>query len=132
MRVLTWLAVNVIALAAAVWWMDGLSIDFDSHPTRLKKIAALVVIGAIFGIVNRYVRPLAKLLSFPAIILTLGLFLLVVNAAMLGLTAWITRHLDSTLGFHLHVAGFWTAVGGGIVIAIASWITSSVIEKVTD
>jgi putative membrane protein len=76
----------------------------------------LVFAGLLLGIVNAIVRPFALLLSLPALIFTLGLFLLVVNAAMLGLVALLLP------GFH--IAGFWTAVGGAIIVSIVSWVGS--------
>ena len=66
--------------------------------------------------VNAIVRPFALLLSLPALIFTLGLFLLVVNAAMLGLVALLLP------GFKIDT--FWTAVGGAIIVSIVSWIGS--------
>lgn len=132
MRWVTWLTVNVIALAAALWLLDGLAIDYDHPPTRIRKIVAIVVIGALLGVINKFVRPIVTILSVPAIILTLGFALLLVNAAMLALTATVTRHFGPDLGFHLHVAGFWTAVVGGLIITIASWLTSLVIDKLAD
>lgn len=132
MRWVTWLAVNVIALAAALWLLDGLAIDYEHPPTRMKKILAIVVIGAVMGLINKFVRPIVTILSLPAIILSLGLALLLVNAAMLGLTALVTRHFGHDLGFHLHVAGFWTAVVGGLIITIASWAASMVLDSLTD
>jgi len=76
----------------------------------------LIFAGLLLGVVNAIVRPFALLLSLPALIFTLGLFLLVVNAAMLGLVALLLP------GFH--IAGFWTAVGGAIVVSIVSWVGS--------
>ena len=76
-----------------------------------------------FTLVNLVVRPVVALLSLPFYILTLGLFFLVVNALMLLLTGWITSFTD----YGLRVDGFWTAVLGGLVIAIASWILHLVI-----
>jgi putative membrane protein len=64
------------------------------------------------------VRPIVKLLSLPLILLTLGLMVLVINALMLLLTSWVCGRLG--LGFH--VAGFWTAVGGALVVTVATWI----------
>ena len=66
--------------------------------------------------VNAIVRPFALLLSLPALLLTLGLFLLVVNAAMLGLVALMLP------GFQ--IAGFWTAVGGALIVSLVSWVGS--------
>jgi putative membrane protein len=62
------------------------------------------------------VRPFALLLSLPALLLTLGLFLLVINAAMLGLVALMLP------GFR--IMGFWTAVGGALIVSVVSWIGS--------
>jgi putative membrane protein len=67
--------------------------------------------------VNFLVKPIVKLLSLPVLILTLGLFTLVVNALMLLLTSWLADKFD--LSFH--VEGFWTAVGGALIISIVSW-----------
>jgi putative membrane protein len=64
------------------------------------------------------VKPILQILSIPFIIITLGLFLLVINAGMLLLTGWFAKQFD--LGFHVN--GFWTAVGGAIVITIVTWI----------
>ena len=63
-------------------------------------------------------KPILQILSIPFIIVTLGLFLLVINAGMLLLTGWLAEQFD--LGFH--VDGFWTAVGGAIVITIVTWM----------
>jgi putative membrane protein len=133
MRWVTWLTVNIVALAAALWLLDGLAIEYNHPPSDGKKILAVVLIGALLAVVNKFVRPIVKVLAIIPAILTLGLALLLVNAAMLALVATITNHFNpDTLGFHLHVAGFWTAVGGGIILTIASWATSLVIDKITD
>ena len=73
----------------------------------------LLWIALIFGLVNVVVGPILRLVSLPLIVLTLGLFLLVVNAALLGITAWLSSRLD--------VDGFWPAVLGGLLISIFSW-----------
>jgi putative membrane protein len=75
---------------------------------------SLLWIAVVFSIVNLIVGPILRLLSLPFIVLTLGLFLLVIDAALLGLTAWLTNDLD--------VDGFWYAVLGGLLIAIFSWL----------
>jgi putative membrane protein len=82
-------------------------------------VAQLIVAAVVLGIVNGLVRPIAFLVTFPLTVLTLGLFLLVLNAAMLGLVALIVP------GFH--VEGFWTAVGAALVVSLVSWIGSSAI-----
>ena len=96
-----------LGLWAATEMLDGLSID---------KPTTLVFAGVLLGIVNAIVRPFALLLSLPALLFTLGLFLLVVNAAMLGLVALMLP------GFHID--GFWTAVGGSLIVSVVSWVGS--------
>ncbi|MFE6620566.1 phage holin family protein [Streptomyces sp. NPDC008086] len=105
---------NAGALAVAVWLIDKITLTGDSTG---KKIGTLLVVALIFGLVNFVVKPIVKLLSLPLLILTLGLFTLVVNALMLLLTSWLADRFD--LSFH--VEGFWTAVLGGLIISIVSW-----------
>ena len=70
----------------------------------------------LLGVVNAIVRPIAVVLTFPITIFTLGLFLLVVNAGMVGLVAWMLP------GFHID--GFWTALLGALVVGLTGWIGS--------
>jgi putative membrane protein len=119
MRFLTWLAVNALALGAAAWILDGITL---SGGTDTDKVLTLVIVGAIFGVITSFVRPVVRLLSLPLIVLTLGLMLLVINALMLLLTSAIADGID--LGFH--VDGFWTALWGSIVISIASMILEAI------
>jgi putative membrane protein len=114
-RVLIWVLVNALALAAATWLLGGITLTGSTPGHRA---ATLVVVALIFGVVNAVVRPIVKLLSLPLILLTLGLMVLVINALMLLLTSWVCGRLG--LGFH--VAGFWTAVGGALVVTVATWI----------
>jgi putative membrane protein len=119
MRFLLWVTVNALALAAATALLDGIRL---TGATTEDKVVTLVVVAIIFGLVNAVVRPVVKLISLPFIILTLGLLVLVINALMLMLTGWLSKQL--TLGFR--VDGFWTAVLGGIVIMIATWVLEAV------
>ncbi|HZG02001.1 MAG TPA: phage holin family protein [Streptomyces sp.] len=105
---------NAVALAVAVWLLDDITLSGGDTGNR---VLTLVLVALIFGLVNVVVKPIAKLLSFPVLILTLGLFTLVINALMLLLTSWLAGLAD--LSFH--VEGFWTAVLGGLVISIVSW-----------
>ncbi|MGK5698037.1 phage holin family protein [Streptomyces sp. URMC 128] len=105
---------NAGALAVAVWLLDKITLTGDSTG---KKAGTLIIVALIFGLVNFLVKPVVKLLSLPLLILTLGLFTLVVNALMLLLTSWLADKLD--LSFH--VEGFWTAVLGGLIISVVSW-----------
>ncbi len=96
-----------LGLWAATAILDGITID---------SALTLILAGLLLGLVNAIVRPFALLLSLPALLLTLGLFLLVINAAMLGLVALLLP------GFK--IAGFWTAVGAAIIVSVVSWIGS--------
>lgn len=122
MKLLLWVVVNALALAAAAWLLDGIAVTGDSPEDRA---LTLVLVAVIFGVVNTVVAPVVKLLSLPFIIVTLGLFLLVINALMLLLTGWISR--ETGLGFS--VDGFWTAVLGAIVITLASWALRAVLPE---
>lgn len=108
---LAWL-INAVALFAVPYLMQSVSVD--SIGTAL--IAALVL-----GLVNALVRPVLVLLTLPVTLLTLGLFIFIIN----GLMFWVVAQLVS--GFH--VAGFWSAVGGAIVYSIISWALSALILK---
>lgn len=103
-------AIVAVGLWLATKIFSGLTFD---QPTVLLAAALLL------GVVNAVVRPIAILLTLPLTLVTLGLFLLVVNAAMIGLVALI---LD---GFR--ISGFWTAVGTSIIVSITSWIGSGLI-----
>jgi putative membrane protein len=96
-----------LGLWAATEMLDGLTID---NPTTL------ILAGVLLGVINAIVRPFVLLLSLPALLFTLGLFLLVINAAMLGLVAFLLK------GFHID--GFWTAVGGSLIVSVVSWVGS--------
>ena len=94
--------------AFALWATTQLVQGIEVRGLLLPLLAALA-----FGLVNAVVRPVVALLSLPLTIVTLGLFLLVVNAAMLGLTALLVP------GFH--IAGFWPALWGALVMSIVAW-----------
>lgn len=119
-RFLGWLVVNALALGAAIWLFQGITLR---GATTTDRVVTLVVVGGIFGLVSSVVKPVLKVVSFPFIILTLGLLLLVINALMLLLTSWIAGRLD--LGFH--VSGFWVAVFGSIVISLAGMVLNAVV-----
>jgi putative membrane protein len=78
-------------------------------------------IGLIFGVVNATVGPVLRLLSLPFVVLTLGLFLLVINAALLGLTAAISNRLT--------VDGFGTALIGGLILALVGWAADQLLDR---
>ncbi|MGH7736211.1 MAG: phage holin family protein, partial [Gemmatimonadales bacterium] len=81
-------------------------------------IIRLFLVAAVFGAVNAVLKPLLSVLTCPLIILTFGLFALVVNALLLELTAWLSTYWG--LGFR--VSGFWPAFWGGLVVSISSTV----------
>jgi putative membrane protein len=103
---------NAAALWMAAHFISGL--DFSGGPVRL------FLVAAVFGVVNSLLRPLLTVLTCPLIILTLGLFTLVINAVMLLVTGWLSQRWD--LGFS--VSGFWPAFWGGLVVGIVSFVLS--------
>jgi putative membrane protein len=114
-RFLIWVLVNALALAAATYLLTGITLTGATHGDQA---LTLVLVAVVFGVVNAVVRPVVKLLSLPFIILTLGLLVFVINGLMLLLTSWVSGQIG--LGFH--VDGFWTAVLGGLVVMVASWV----------
>lgn len=105
---------NAAALAVAVWILDKITLTGGSTGG---KALTLIIVALIFGLVNVVVKPIVKVLTFPLFILTLGLITLVVNALMLLLTSWVAGKIHVSF----HVEGFWTAVLGGLIVAIVSW-----------
>jgi len=103
-------AITALSLWVASQLLPGL--QFSSG-------AKLAIAAVLLGLVNAVVRPIAFILTLPITVLTLGLFLLVLNAAMIGLVAWIVP------GFT--ISGFWTAVGTAIIVSLVSWAASTVI-----
>ena len=126
MRFVTWLLTTAAGVAVATWLFNGIyfrgptygQAEFDH------KLVPLLLVALILGLVSNFVRPVVTFFSIPFIIFTLGLFLLVINALMLMLTAWIA----GGVGIGFHVQGFWNALGGSIVITLVNWGTASVLK----
>ena len=127
MRFLIWLLTYAAGLAVAAWLLDGISFEGATSGAAELQDKWLDVLGValILGLVSTFVEPVVKLLSLPFIILTLGLLLLVINAAMLLLTGWLADVFD--IGFE--VSGFWPAVGGAIVITVVTWILDGFVQR---
>lgn len=127
MRFLTWLLTSAIALAVATLLFDGIRFTGPSQGQAEieHKLLPLLGVALILGVVSSLVKPVLTILSIPFIILTLGLFLLVINAGMLLLTAWLAGVLD--IGFK--VDGFWTALGGAIVITLTTWVVDGLLGR---
>jgi putative membrane protein len=104
--------IRAVIVALGLWlataWVQGVSIDTP---------ATLLLAGILLGVVNSIVRPIAILLTLPMTVLSLGLFLLVINAGMVGLVAWMLP------GMHVRgfAAAFWTSILVSLVSMIGSW-----------
>ena len=114
------LLINAAALYVAVLLVPGLDFNFDAENAWLK----FLLIAFIFGLVNTFIRPILTILTFPITMVTLGLFLLVINALMLLLTDAISDQL--ALG--LTVADFFAALLGAIVISLVGIVLSLVVK----
>ena len=115
MRFILRLVVSAAALAIATWILSGITLTGSSTASQ---IITLLIVALIFGVLNAIIKPLFALFTAPLILLTLGLFLIVINACMLLLTSWLAGLFD--LGWE--VDGFWTAVLGAIIISIVSFV----------
>ena len=119
-------AVNAVALWVAAWLVPGITFGEGKFGS---KFATVVLVAIVFGVINAVVKPIAKLLSFPVIILTLGLFTFIVNAFMLQLTEWVA----DPLGLSFTIAHFfWDAVLGALIITIVSMVLGWVIPDHDD
>jgi putative membrane protein len=113
-------AITAASVAIAAWIVPGIYAD---QPHR---IWTVVLVALVLGLVNAFIRPLISIMSCGLIVLTLGLFTLVINGLMLWLASWITVHW---LGLAFHVNGFWNALFGAIIISVVSLILSSFVGK---
>ncbi|WP_426988962.1 phage holin family protein [Pseudarthrobacter sp. Y6] len=127
--------INGLALWIASWILPGLDISTSATTEAVANtgvmqgtetiglILAYLFIGLIFGVVNAFVRPLVSFLSLPITILTLGLFTIVINAAMLYLTSWLSSYTP----VHFTIDSFfWTAVLAAIIITLISLVAGRV------
>ncbi len=108
--------VNAVALWVAVR-LVGIEARTD--------FATIAAVALIFGLVNALIGPILKFLTCPLIILTMGLFTLVINAVLLMLTSWVAGQL----GLVFQVAGFWQALAGALIISVVSFVLSVVIGQ---
>jgi putative membrane protein len=109
--VIAW-AVNL----AALWVADAL---WDS--VTIQGAAAYLIGSAVLGIANAIIKPILTILTLPLIIVTLGLFLFVINIAMLALAEWIAPDFS--------IDGFWTYVGTVVIIWLFNWIAQALIDS---
>ena len=117
MALLTRLVITALALLAAAWFVPGIQLGVARGQTTARDWMALGVVALIFGAVNAVIRPIVVFLTLPVTLLTLGLFIFVINALMLLLTSWIAQGME--LGFRVN--GFVPALIGALIVSIVSW-----------
>ena len=110
------LIVNALALYVATQIVPGVSYRGEPLP--------FLGVALVFGVVNAFIGPVAKVLALPLIIVTLGLFLFVVN----GFLLWLTSAVSNAIGLGFHVSGFWAAVFGALVVSVVSMVLSVLIR----
>jgi putative membrane protein len=112
MRFLVRLVVNAAAVFLAANLVPGIAVS---------GFGAALIAGVILGFVNAVIKPILIVLTLPFTIVTLGLFIFVVNAVCLALVAWLVP------GFS--ISGFWAALGGAIVISVVSWVLNTIVAE---
>src|SRR5699024_9999429 len=98
----------------------------DPDDPTYERILALVIIALVFTLINMFIAPIVKTLSIPFIVVTLGLFLLVINAILLLLTKWITDVIDLVV---FHIDGFWWALLGGLIVSIVNAFLGGAVKR---
>jgi putative membrane protein len=106
--------VNIVALLVIDWLFDSVEIG---------RWGSILLGAAVLGIANAILKPILTILTFPLIVLTLGLFYFVLNIAMLGLAEWIAPDFS--------INGFWTYIGATIVVWLVNWVLYTLFDSVS-
>ncbi len=118
-----YLIINWAITALAVWiaaeLVDGI---------QLVGLKNILLVSLVLGLLNVYIKPILKLLTFPLTILTFGLFLIVINTGLLLLTEWIAGKVDQ---ISFAIDGYLPAIIGAIIISIVTFVTSQIIDPKT-
>lgn len=110
--------INAVALYLAIFLLDGRGLEFTGN------WISIIWLALIFGLVNAFLRPLLSLLTCPLIILTLGLFTLLINTFLF----WLTGQIGQAFNLGLSVEGFWPAFLGGLIVSLVSIALSLVLK----
>ncbi len=122
MRLILRLLANAAALAVATFLLSGIRL---TAPTTEGQVATLLIVALIFGVLNAVVKPIFTLVTVPLVLLTLGLFLVVINALMLLLTSWVSTRVD--LGWS--VESFGTAILGALIVSVVSFFLNAFVPE---
>ncbi|WP_168582499.1 phage holin family protein [Gephyromycinifex aptenodytis] len=107
--------VTSLALWVTALVLPGIALGESTSGTD--RIFTVVLVACLFGLLNSLVKPILQLFGFPLIVLSLGLFLVVINALMLMLTSWVATRF----GLDFSVAGFGSALIGAVMVSLVSW-----------
>ena len=121
MKILIRFLVIAVALAVAAWLVPGIRLTGHNDTA---KVETLLIVAVIFGLINVLIKPIIKTVGCAFYVLTLGLFALVVNGALLLLTSWIAY---DKLHEPFHVLSFGSAVVGALIVSVISWVAHLVI-----
>jgi putative membrane protein len=110
------------AIGIATWLIPGITLT-DTEPQN--KVLATLAVAVIFGVVNAIVKPLFTFAAAPLVLLTLGLFLMVINGLLLLLTSWVAEQL----GLGWRVDGWWSAFWGALVVSLVSFLLNAFVRK---
>ncbi len=115
MRFLTWLVTTAIAVTFAAWIMDGIRFTGATRGTAeiQDKILPLLLVSLILGVVTAFVKPVLTFLSIPFILITLGLFMLVLNVLMLYVTDWLVTAFD--------IRSFGAGILAAVIVSVVNW-----------
>ena len=113
--ILRWI-INAVAIFLAIRFVPGISLESG--------LLGVIWLALIFGLVNAFVRPLLKIMTCPLIILTLGLFTLLINTFLF----WLTSQIGNVFGIAITINGFWPAFLGALVVSIVSVILTLVLK----
>ena len=112
-RLLVRIVINAAAIYAAAWFLPGI---------HLEGLKSILIVAALFGLVNALIKPVVSLVTCLVQIITLGLFTLVINGAMLDFTAWLAQRL----GLSFSIDNFLSALLGALIVSVASFVLSRV------
>ena len=115
--------INAVAIWLATLVLSGLEMVGGRDTTTT--VIVFLVVALVFGIVNAVVKPIVKLLALPLYVLTLGLFTVIVNAAMLWVTGWLSQRTE----YGLRIDNFGTAVLGALIISVVSFVLSLALKN---
>jgi putative membrane protein len=109
--------VRWLVCSLGLWIAAGL---LNSHITYDNRLTVIIIAGLVLAVINAVLRPIIIILSLPAILLTLGLFMVVINGFMVFLV--------SKFYTQLHITGFWTAIFAGVIIGFVNYLVSAILE----